>query len=117
MRLRLVLIAIVLALGASVAVVALSPRTLTATGVVISVDAVSLTEVRSFTLRVAGGKTLVFLLASLENGVEFPPGHLAEHIVSSEPIIVTYRDDGGTLRAIRIGDARASAETTAPESN
>ena len=105
MRLRLVLIAAVLALGASVAVVVLSPRTLTATGVVIAVDAVSLTEVRSFTLRVAAGKTLVFSLESLENGVEFPPGHLAEHVGSAEPIVVTYRDDGGTLKALRISDA------------
>lgn len=105
MRLRLVLIAIVLALGASAAVVALSPRTLTATGVVIAVDAGSLTEVRSFSLRVAGGKTLVFSLKSLENGVEFPAGHLAEHVGSSEPIVVTYRDDGGTLKALRISDA------------
>ena len=105
MRLRLVLIAVVLALGASVAVVALSPQTLTATGVVIAVDAVSLTEVRSFTLREAGGKTLVFSLGSLENGIEFPPGHLAEHVGSSKPIVVTYRDDGGTLKALRISDA------------
>ena len=105
MRLRLILIAGVLAVGASVVVVALSPRTSTATGVVIAVDAVSLTDVRSFTLRVAGGTTLVFSLASLQNGVEFPPGHLAEHIGSAEPIVVTYRDDGGTLKALRISDA------------
>lgn len=105
MRLRLVLIAVVLAVGASVAVVALTPQTSTATGVVIAVDAASLTDVRSFTLRVAGGKTLVFSLAALEDGVAFPPGHLAEHMGSAEMIVVTYRDDGGTLKALRISDA------------
>lgn len=99
------LIAAAFALVASVAVVALGPRTSSATGVVIAVDAASLTDVRSFTLRMAGGETLVFSLASLENGVEFPPGHLAEHIGSAEPIVITYREDGGTLMALRISDA------------
>ncbi|MEO8469995.1 MAG: hypothetical protein ABI573_10055 [Chloroflexota bacterium] len=104
MRIRLILLAVVLAVGASVIVVALTPRTSSVTGVVIAVDAVSLTDVRSFTLRVEGGKTLVFSLAVLESGVAFPPGHLAEHMGSAEPIVVTYRDDGGTLKALRISD-------------
>ena len=105
MRIRalagLVVVLVVLAAGA----IALAPRTSTAIGVVVAVDARSLTDVRSFTLRVAGGETLVFSLAKLENGAEFPPGHLGEHVGSGEPIEVTYRNDDGTLNAIRISDA------------
>lgn len=88
-----------------VGAIALAPRTSTATGVVVSVDARSLTDVRTFTLRIAGGETLVFRLDTLENGAAFPPGHLVEHIGSGVPIRVTYRDDGGTLRALQITDA------------
>ena len=94
-------VVLVLIVGATV----LFPRTLSATGVVVAVDARSLTDVRSFSLRVAGGQILVFSLTSLENGAPFPPGHLAEHIGSAEPILVIYRDDGGSLAAIRISDA------------
>lgn len=105
MRIRLLLGLAALILIAIVGAVVLLPRTSSATGVVVAVDARSLTDVRSFSLRVAGGEVLVFSLTSLENGAEFPPGHLAEHIGSSAPIQVTYRDDGGSLSAIRISDA------------
>lgn len=105
MRIRVLLGLTALVLVAIVGAVALLPRTSSATGVVVAVDARSLTDVRSFSLRVAGGEVLVFSLTSLENGAEFPPGHLAEHIGSAEPILVTYRDDGGSFSAIRISDA------------
>lgn len=87
--------------------VALTPKTLTTTGVVVAVDAFSLTDVRSFTLRMAGGETIQFGLTALQNGVTFPPGHLAEHIGSGSPIVVTYRKENGVASAIRIEDAPA----------
>ena len=74
-------------------------------GVIVGVQAESLGNVRSFTLRTSSGDVLEFGLASLENGDEFPPGHLAEHQVTAEVVRVWYRDDGGTLLAIRAEDA------------
>ena len=91
--------------------ITLMPRTSTATGVVVAVDAASLTDVRSFTLRVSGGRTIEFSLGALENGVEFPPGHLGEHIGSGTPITVTYREENGVANAIRLEDAPAVGET------
>lgn len=84
---------------------------MTATGVVVAVDAVSLTDVRTFTLRVAGGKTTTFSLASLQSGVEFPPGHLGEHMALGTPIVVTYRVENGIPSAITIGDAPSPGPT------
>ncbi len=74
-------------------------------GVIVAVDAEGLGSVRGFTLRRAGGELVVFDLRALENGFAFPPGHLAEHQATAEPVRVWYRDDAGTLLAIRIEDA------------
>ena len=52
-------------------------------GVVTSVDAVSLTEVRGFTITSAAGQDLTFVIGTLENGAEFAPGHLKEHMTSA----------------------------------
>lgn len=81
----------------------------TEVGVVIAVEAVSLTDVRAFTIRTADGRTIVFRVGVLENGAEFPPGHLGEHQATAAPIRVTYRDEGGEHVAIRLDDAPAAA--------
>lgn len=74
-------------------------------GVIVAVDAEGLGSVRGFTLRRSGGELVDFDLRALENGFAFPPGHLAEHQATAEPVRVWYRDDSGTLLAIRIEDA------------
>lgn len=98
----------VLVAGVGIAVVAiavgLSPRTSTLEGVVVGVKAASLADVQSFTLRTADGTLVEFGLEALQNGAEFPPGHLAEHVASGTPVVVTYRDEGGRHLAIRIVD-------------
>ncbi len=80
------------------------PGTTVVDGVIVGVKAESLGDVRSFTLRTSSGEVLEFGLASLENGDEFPPGHLAEHQVTAEMVRVWYRDDDGTMLAIRVED-------------
>lgn len=82
-----------------------SPSDALVTGVVVAVDARSLTDVRSFDLRGPDGRILTFGLAKLENGVAFPPGHLAEHQATAQPIHVWYRGAAGSLMAIRLEDA------------
>lgn len=74
-------------------------------GVVIEVDAASLTDVREFTLRTTGGFAFGFELGPLENATEFSPSHLKEHQATSEPIRVWFRVDNGARIAYRIEDA------------
>ena len=85
------------------------------TGVLVDIDATGLSEVTGFTLRLDDGRSFEFLIGTLENGVEFPPGHLAEHMATSTPIRVSFRVDGTNLVAYRLEDAEApSAPPSAP---
>ena len=74
-------------------------------GVVVAVDAASLTDVRGFTLRTTGGLALDFKLGVLENATDFSPSHLKEHQATSEPIRVWFRVVNGDRVAYRIEDA------------
>lgn len=73
-------------------------------GVVIAVDAASLTDVRGFTLRTSGGFSFEFELGVLENATEFSPSHLKEHQATSAPISVWFSVEGGARVAYRIED-------------
>jgi hypothetical protein len=83
----------------------LPPGTEQMTGVVVAVDAVSLSDVRAFTLRRPGGELVEFSLRALENRTQFPPGHLAEHQATAEPIRVTFRSEDDERLALRLEDA------------
>ena len=83
----------------------LPPGTEQMTGVVVAVDAVSLSDVRGFTLRRPGGDLVEFSLRELENGTDFPPGHLAEHQATAEPVRVTFRSEDDERFALRVEDA------------
>ena len=74
-------------------------------GVIVGVDAASLDRVNGFSLRTTDRGTLRFTLGELENGAEFPPGHLAEHQALASPIRVWYRTEGIARVAFRIEDA------------
>ena len=84
------------------------PARQTETGVVIAVESVSLTDVRGFTIRTPDGRTVAFRVGDLENGAEFPPGHLGEHMATAVPVLVTYRDENGERVVVRLEDALAS---------
>lgn len=106
-----------IAVVAAFAVVATSlgkPTARTEVGVVVSVDSVSLTEVHGFAIRTTDGRTVEFRVGQLENGTEFPPGHLGEHQATAAPIQVTYRDEQGEHVAIRLDDAEPRGHTAAP---
>jgi hypothetical protein len=77
----------------------------TETGLVIDVDATGLTEVRGFTLRTDDGRTTSYRIGELENGTEFPPGHLVEHLATAERVVVYFRDESGERVAYRLEDA------------
>ncbi len=74
-------------------------------GVVVAIDSAGLANVKGFTLRLAEGAQVAFVIGTLENGAEFPPGHLTEHLVSAEPVRVSFRVAGGQLVVYRIEDA------------
>jgi hypothetical protein len=108
---RLPLVIAVLAGAGIVAVVALGARTETATGVIVAVDAGSISDVRGFTLRKTGGATIEFRIGTLENAEAFPPGHLVEHIATGSKVTVTYRVIDGVPTAARLEDAPEPAAT------
>jgi hypothetical protein len=74
-------------------------------GVVTSVHAESIDRVRTFTLRTRDGTSWQFAVGALENASEFPPGHLAEHQASSQPVRVFFRLTDGEAVAYRLEDA------------
>jgi hypothetical protein len=81
-------------------------------GVVIAVDAVSLTNVRGFTIRTSGGDTFDFTLGDLENATDFSPSHLKEHQATSAPIRVWFQVVNGDRVVYRLEDASAPSATT-----
>ena len=76
-------------------------------GAIVAVDSRGLGDVRGFTLRDPGWRPAEFDLPRLENGAEFPPGHLVEHQATAEPVRVWFREEGGDpLRDPARGRAR-----------
>jgi len=84
-----------------------TPVTSPVTGVLLTIDARGLTDVKGFTLRTGDGRELAFEIGTLENGAAFPPGHLAEHLAGSTPVRVYFHSDGGRLVVYRLEDASA----------
>lgn len=74
-------------------------------GVVVGVDSKGLDKVTGFTLRTTDRGTLTFLIGSLENGAQFPPGHLVEHQATAQPVRVWYRMAANLMVAVRLEDA------------
>ena len=74
-------------------------------GVITSIDSQGVDKVRGFTLRTRSGVDLTFVIGQLDNGVEFPPGHLAEHQASLEPVLVYFKVEDGKLVVYHLEDA------------
>jgi hypothetical protein len=103
-----VLIAVVIAVIALTVVAATilgGPGRRVETGIVVAVEATSLSSVQGFSIQTADGRTVDFRVGALENASTFPPGHLAEHKVSLVPIQVTYVDRDGGHVAVALVDA------------
>jgi hypothetical protein len=88
-----------------VGVVGGSAGTLRASGVIVRVESEGIDRVRSFDLRTPDGAIVSFAIGVLENATSFPPSHLAEHQATAQPVIVTYRVEGGDNVAVRLEDA------------
>ncbi len=82
------------------------PATLTSPviGRLLGIDSAGLGKVGGFTLRLDDGTEVAFTIGDLENGAQFPPGHLAEHMASSSAVRVFFRDSGGVHVVYRLED-------------
>lgn len=81
------------------------PGTTPVVGVIVGVQAQGLDRVTGFTLRTTDRGSLQFTIGDLENGTQFPPGHLVEHQATAQPVRVWYRADDDVLVAVRLEDA------------
>ena len=81
------------------------PDALAVDGVIVAVRSEGLDRVNGFDLRTIDQQTLAFTLGDLENGVEFPPGHLVEHQATAQPVRVWFRTEGAERVAVRLEDA------------
>jgi hypothetical protein len=73
------------------------------TGVVLAVDARSLTDVRSFTLK-SEDETLEIRIDP-DADYSFPPSHLRNHALSGQPVRVELDERGEDLFATEMEDA------------
>jgi hypothetical protein len=87
-----------------------TPQTQTARGVLLDVVSPSIQQVDRFTLRTDDGQLMMFVAAPDFNaGVThvMTPGHMRQHMALADPVIVTYRDENGTLVALSATDANS----------
>jgi hypothetical protein len=108
---------LLIALGALVIVIwsiAGQAPSQTETGLVVAVESSSLTDVRGFSVRTNDGRTVAFKIGVLENGAQFPPGHLLEHVATGVKVVVTYRQENGERVATRIDDAPGASPAGPP---
>ncbi len=82
----------------------LAPLVSPVTGRLTHIDSEGLSKVTAFRLRTDDGREIDFDIGVLENGAQFPPGHLAEHMANASPVRVFFRDEGGQLVVYRLED-------------
>ena len=83
-------------------------QTLTARGVLLDVVSPGIQQVDRFTLRTDDGQLMSFVAAPDFNAGAthaMTPGHMRQHMALGDPVLVTYREDNGTLDALSATDA------------
>ncbi len=95
----------ILLLGLSLIALACDDGERSVEGVILQVEAVSITEVASFTLLGDDGEVLEFRIAS--DATDDPteglfPGHMRSHALATELVRVFYRVEDGRLLALRL---------------
>jgi hypothetical protein len=72
-------------------------------GVILKVNATSITDVESFTLKSGDERHRILIDASADYG--FPLSHLQEHVLSGDPVDVELEERDGQLYAQSIVDS------------
>ena len=84
-----------------------TPALSTIRGVLVALHPGSLTDAGRFTVRTAEGDEMTFQFAPGYAGAPdhpMSPGHLQVHLLTREPVTVTYRDEHGVHLATVITD-------------
>jgi hypothetical protein len=105
--LRTLLATTLLVLVGAVGCTGSAPPTASVRGVLLAVDALSLTKVNSFSVRDDAGQVWDFQAAPDFNAGAthvMTPGHMRQHMALGDPVTVTYRTDGATQVALSATD-------------
>lgn len=92
---------VALAVAALVAAFACGEGEKTVRGIVLDVQARSLTEVESLTIQDREGRMWRF---QAEGNLGFTPSHIREHMLQGQEMTVTYREEGDILVALKVMD-------------
>lgn len=74
------------------------------TGIITNVRSQGLDKVLGFTIRTSSGDLVTFVVGHLDDPATFPPGHLAEHQASLQPVTVYFTVLGGQLVVYHLAD-------------
>ena len=97
---------VLLVCAVALALLACGTQSATAAGFVVDVEARSLTDIESFTLRTPEGTETTFGVGRLElDAGAFPATHLREHMATGQAVAVAYREENGQPVAFRLADA------------
>ena len=100
------MIARLLLAGAVVVSASCGPAPSTSAGFITGMNAKSVTEVESFTLRTPDGSVIVFRVGPLDlSSGGFPAAHLREHMALAEPVAVAWIERDGDRVATKVVDA------------
>lgn len=77
-------------------------------GVVTDVRISSFTQIQGFSLRTDDGTAYEFIV---EGNVGITPGHLREHMLLGDPVVVAIRYDDGLVIATHVDDAIPATPT------
>ena len=105
---REVLIRLVVASWVSVVACRHETRPTHLHGVVVDVQIATFTQIQAFTLRTDTGDTHEFVV---EGNIGITPGHMREHMLLGDPVIVTVRYEDGLHIATHVEDAAPAAVT------
>ena len=81
------------------------PGAISIDGVVVGVQSLALDQVTGFSVRTIDDGTIDFVLGELDDGTQFPPGHLVEHQAGAIPVRIWFRTVDGENLAVRLEDA------------
>ena len=80
-------------------------------GLVVDLQIASFTQIQAFTLRTDEGETHEFIV---EGNIGITPGHMREHMLLGDPVIVSIRYTDGLQIATYVDDAIPPTPTATP---
>ncbi|MHB8398833.1 MAG: hypothetical protein ACYDCI_07870 [Candidatus Limnocylindrales bacterium] len=91
-------------LPSATALASAAPPTSPVSGIITNVRSAGLDKVLGFTIRTTSGDLVTFVVGRLDDPATFPPGHLAEHQASLQPVTVYFTVVAGQLVVYHLAD-------------